>query len=271
PAGYASRNSQFGASDALSQRFTGQARDTESGEDFFNARYFTAPLQRFNSPDPYNAGADVTNPQSWNGYSYVWNNPVANVDPLGLDTSSDCGGPCVPFNIFVSGNCTVSVSYSNLTDSTGTWAMPSFTFEGCSSSYSSPITRMVSSPSTTGGGAPPATSSPKSGTPTCVEPNLLQRAGIAVQAGIARLFNKTIGIGAGGSSGAGNILGVSLSVTRQVVVAPNGQAAFATSVSTFTGSIFNSVTTPGYGGYGGIQFSLSNARNVNDLGGSALN
>ncbi len=111
---------------------------------------------------------------------------------------------------------------------------------------------------------------PKTGTQTCVAPNLLQRAGIAVQAGIARLFNKTIGVGAGGSIGAGNIVGVSLSVSRQVVVAPNGQAAFATSVSTFTEHIFNSATTPGYGGYGGIQFSLSNARNVNDLSGSAL-
>jgi hypothetical protein len=38
-------------------------------------------------------------------------------------------------------------------------------------------------------------------------------------------------------------------------------------VSTFTGHIFNSATTPGYGG---IQFSLSNAHNVNDLGGSSL-
>ena len=106
PAGYAYRSSQFGAADALSQRFTGQARDTESGEDFFNARYFTAPLQRFNSPGTGNAGADVTNSQSWNGYSYVWNNPLANVDPTGMDTSNDCGGPCVPF-LYISGNCTV--------------------------------------------------------------------------------------------------------------------------------------------------------------------
>src|SRR5581483_2669875 len=104
-AGYAGRNSQFGASDGLSQRLTGQARDTESGEDFFNARYFTAPLQRFNSPDPGNAGADVTNPQSWNGYGYVLGNPLALVDPSGLDSigwrmppvTVTCGIDCLDF------------------------------------------------------------------------------------------------------------------------------------------------------------------------------
>jgi len=33
------------------------------------------------SPDPHNAGADATNPQSWNMYSYVMNNPTNYVDP----------------------------------------------------------------------------------------------------------------------------------------------------------------------------------------------
>ncbi|MGH9771272.1 MAG: hypothetical protein ACRD4Q_06200 [Candidatus Acidiferrales bacterium] len=38
------------------------------------------------SPDPGNAGADPGNPQSWNMYSYVLNNPLGLVDPSGLDT-----------------------------------------------------------------------------------------------------------------------------------------------------------------------------------------
>ncbi|MGH9691919.1 MAG: hypothetical protein ACRD4C_12715, partial [Candidatus Acidiferrales bacterium] len=33
------------------------------------------------SPDPGNAGADPGNPQSWNMYSYVLNNPLGIVDP----------------------------------------------------------------------------------------------------------------------------------------------------------------------------------------------
>ena len=39
---------------------------------------------RFLSPDPDNAGADPTNPQSWNGYGYVWNTPLSAIDPTGL-------------------------------------------------------------------------------------------------------------------------------------------------------------------------------------------
>ena len=44
------------------------------------------------SPDPGNAGADLYNPQSWNGYAYVMNSPLSNVDPDGLDscTATNC-------------------------------------------------------------------------------------------------------------------------------------------------------------------------------------
>lgn len=39
------------------------------------------------TPDPAGlAAVDPTNPQSWNRYAYVMNNPQAFVDPLGLDT-----------------------------------------------------------------------------------------------------------------------------------------------------------------------------------------
>jgi RHS repeat-associated protein len=76
--------------DNISQKFTGQERDSETGMDFFHARYFGAALGRFTSPDPANAGADITNPQSWNAYAYVLGNPLALVDPSGLEVT--CGG-----------------------------------------------------------------------------------------------------------------------------------------------------------------------------------
>jgi len=41
---------------------------------------------RWISPDPAGLGAvDPSNPQTWNRYAYVGNNPLSNVDPLGLD------------------------------------------------------------------------------------------------------------------------------------------------------------------------------------------
>jgi hypothetical protein len=39
---------------------------------------------RFTGPDPANAGADIGNPQSWNGYSYVLNKPLRVIDPSGM-------------------------------------------------------------------------------------------------------------------------------------------------------------------------------------------
>jgi hypothetical protein len=39
---------------------------------------------RFQSPDPGNAGAQLGDPQTWNGYSYVANNPLTYTDPSGL-------------------------------------------------------------------------------------------------------------------------------------------------------------------------------------------
>ncbi len=81
------RTAQWGSTNDVEQKFTGQLRDTESGLDFFNARGYA--LNRFTSPDPANAGADPSNPQSWNGYAYVMNNPLVNVDPGGLEVT--CG------------------------------------------------------------------------------------------------------------------------------------------------------------------------------------
>jgi RHS repeat-associated protein len=86
------------ASIDLDQRFTGQIRDTETGLDFFNARYYTSALGRFNSADPANAGAYPADPQTWNGYAYVRNNPLTYTDPSGLFLSATTigaagGGP----------------------------------------------------------------------------------------------------------------------------------------------------------------------------------
>jgi RHS repeat-associated protein len=89
PGGVAGRSSQFGPYvDNVNQKFTGQYRDSETSNDFFNARYFSAPLMRFLSADPAGlAAVDITDPQTWNQYAYVRGNPLNSVDPSGM-----CGG-----------------------------------------------------------------------------------------------------------------------------------------------------------------------------------
>ena len=63
--------------------FTSKERDSESGLDFFGARYFSAAQGRWTSPDPSPAGLNIANPQSWNLYNYVFNNPLRLVDNNG--------------------------------------------------------------------------------------------------------------------------------------------------------------------------------------------
>ena len=85
--------------------FTGKERDSESGNDYFGARYYGSSMGRFLSPDPSELFyADPTNPQSLNLYSYGRNNPLINTDPTGLDCvyiNNDSGA----YEDFNSGDC----------------------------------------------------------------------------------------------------------------------------------------------------------------------
>jgi len=68
---------------ATEQHFTGKERDAESGNDYFGARYYGSGTGRFLSPDPVVISPELGNPQSWNKYSYAFNNPIGAVDPDG--------------------------------------------------------------------------------------------------------------------------------------------------------------------------------------------
>jgi RHS repeat-associated protein len=73
-------------------RFTGKERDAETGLDYFGARYFSGAQGRFTSPDPLLNSGRPWEPQSWNRYAYVLNNPLKYSDPDGLWEWA--AGPC---------------------------------------------------------------------------------------------------------------------------------------------------------------------------------
>ncbi len=78
----------------------GKERDSETGLDYFGARYYGSNMGRFLSPDEFKGGpvdlygpnpneaaplpyANVFNPQSLNKYTYTYNNPLRYIDPDG--------------------------------------------------------------------------------------------------------------------------------------------------------------------------------------------
>jgi RHS repeat-associated protein len=66
--------------------FTGDTQDTISGIFDTPNRELHPNQGRWISPDPSGiAAVDFTNPQTWNRYAYVANNPLGSTDPSGLD------------------------------------------------------------------------------------------------------------------------------------------------------------------------------------------
>jgi RHS repeat-associated protein len=123
---YAPYGESYSETGTTDRDFTGQNQDTHPGLYDFMYREYHPVSGRWSSPDPAGlAAVDLSNPQSLNRYAYVMNNPVRFVDPLGLDTGSDCGGPCTDFVYVDRNGCVVRVTYYQETASDGhTYDMP---------------------------------------------------------------------------------------------------------------------------------------------------
>ena len=62
---------------------TGKERESESGLDYFGARYYGSALERWTSPDRPQVDQHADAPQSWNLYPYVRNDPLRFIGPMG--------------------------------------------------------------------------------------------------------------------------------------------------------------------------------------------
>jgi RHS repeat-associated protein len=82
---------QFVNSNDNHYKFTGKEHDSETGLDNFGKRYYASSLGRFMSVDPHDfvvsdAGnpkkfrSDLFDPEGWNRYAYVTNNPLKFAD-----------------------------------------------------------------------------------------------------------------------------------------------------------------------------------------------
>ena len=103
------------------KRFTGKERDAETGFDYFDARYYGSTIARFTTADPlpwlrWQQGnqeerkkfADfISNPQNFNLYSYVGNNPENRTDPTGME---GCQAGDKKFS-----TCTITIVYDSTT------------------------------------------------------------------------------------------------------------------------------------------------------------
>jgi RHS repeat-associated protein len=72
------------------QQFAGMDWDSTSNE---HAQYreYSNMAGRWLSPDPYGGSYDMSDPQSFNRYAYVQNNPMSATEPSGLMMCNGCG------------------------------------------------------------------------------------------------------------------------------------------------------------------------------------
>ncbi len=85
-------------------KFGTYTRDSFTGLDYADQRFYASSYGRFNTADPYRASAGAGDPGSWNRYAYVTGDPINLLDPGGT-----CGTPSESYSK-ADGTMGVSVS-----------------------------------------------------------------------------------------------------------------------------------------------------------------
>jgi RHS repeat-associated protein len=121
----------------VSNRYTGQIADDETGLYYYGGRYYDPQLGRFIQPDP--TVPEFTDSQSLNRYSYCRNNPLNATDPSGFDDSGGggWGDPGGAGGSFWGNDGYSSFSYAYGSGNGGWWSSWSATYGGVNfSTYS---------------------------------------------------------------------------------------------------------------------------------------
>lgn len=84
-------NLKYTFGDNVRQKFTGYQKDEETQLDFAEARMYQNLHARFTAVDPLLASGKNANPQTFNRYVYVMNNPLRFTDPTGLQAANYTG------------------------------------------------------------------------------------------------------------------------------------------------------------------------------------
>ncbi len=78
-------------------KFGTYTRDSYTGLDYADQRYYASTYGRFNTTDPSAKSAKSDTPRSWNRYAYVQGDPANRKDPRGLDICDDDPDYCDGF------------------------------------------------------------------------------------------------------------------------------------------------------------------------------
>ena len=97
-------------------QFAGLYADAAGEDGNYSAaqRRYNYSYYRWLSPDPGGAGADVTDSQSWNMYSYVGDNPITRDDPSGLSYCKKDSNDSIDLS-----TCASDKEYKSLKDNEG--------------------------------------------------------------------------------------------------------------------------------------------------------